>query len=174
MQQLVCMAEDPTPTAAEPVQMNLALERARRTAFVARFIVLREGKRTRAHRIIEGMDWDDRTTAEELCAQFRQVFVDNGDKLGPVDRDLRRAMAHADRVKPHRKEVIGNREIPYLVSHFIYEYQNRATTNFIDALFDYERSNALLFGDDGDQPKPGGWHLPRELLKARVRNSKAE
>ncbi len=126
------------------------LIRARRTAFVARFIVLRESKRTRAHRIIENMGWDDLTTAEELCERFRQVFVQNGDNMMPVERDLRRALGHASRS----------------LNFFIQEYASRSTANFIEALFDYERSNSLLFGND-EQPKPGGWSLPKELLRLK-------
>ena len=57
------------------------VNRARRTAFVARFIVLRESKRTKAHRIIEKMSWSDDTTAEELAMMFRQVFIENGDNM---------------------------------------------------------------------------------------------
>jgi hypothetical protein len=125
---------------------------ARRTAFVARFIVLRESKRTRAHRVIEMMRWDAETTAEELVTRFREIFIENGDNMTPVDRDLKRAYAHSQRS----------------LNHFISEYAERSTADFIEALFDYERSNKLLFGDDDDeQPKPGGWRLPQELLKAR-------
>jgi len=124
--------------------------RARRTAFIARFIVLRESKRTRAHRVIEMFEWDDLTTVEELSQTIRQAFVDNGDNMSPVDRDLRRAYAHSQRS----------------LNHFVREYAARATRNFIDALFDYERSNQLLFGND-EYPKPGGWRLPHELLRQR-------
>ncbi|MBN8548713.1 MAG: hypothetical protein J0M12_05320 [Deltaproteobacteria bacterium] len=131
--------------------------RARRTAFVARFIVLRESKRTRAHRVIEMMEWSDSTTAEELAAQFRQVFIDNGDNMTPVNRDINRALGHSSRS----------------LNHFISEYSERATTSFIDALWDYERSNVLLFGSD-DQPKPGGWRLPKELMKIRDGEGKAK
>lgn len=139
------LAISPPP---EKVIEDVSIIRARRTAFVARFIVLRESKRTRAHRKIETLAWRDETTAEELAARFRQIFIDNGDNMMPVDRDLRRALAHANRS----------------LNFFIEEYETRATTNFIDALFDYERSNTLLFGAD-EQPKPGGWRLPKELLK---------
>ncbi|MDC0357364.1 hypothetical protein OAO01_00980 [Oligoflexia bacterium] len=134
----------------EPSANETALIKARRTAFVARFVVLRESKRTRAHRVIEMMDWDLLTTVEELAERFRQIFIENGDNMVPVDRDLRRALAHADRA----------------LNHFIMEYEMRSTENFIDALFDYERSNQLLFGNE-EHPKPGGWRLPRELLKAK-------
>lgn len=127
-----------------------ALIKARRTAFVARFIVLREGKRTRAHRVIEMLTWSPNTSAEELANQFRQIFINNGDSMEPVERDIRRALAHA------------NRSLTY----FVNEYVARATECFIDALFDYERSNALLFVGD-EQPKPGGWRLPQELTKIR-------
>lgn len=129
---------------------ELLLLKARRTAFVARFIVLRESKRTRAHRVIEMLEWDDRTDIDTLAELFRTAFRENGDNMAPVERDLRRALAHASRS----------------INHFIREYSARATTSFIDALFDYERSNALLFGDD-EAPKPGGWRLPKELLKQR-------
>lgn len=53
--------------------------------------MLRESKRTRAHRVIEMMDWGDLTSAEELAERFRSAFVENGDNMMPVDRDLRRA-----------------------------------------------------------------------------------
>ncbi len=127
-----------------------ALVKARRTAFVARFIVLRESKRTRAHRVIEMMEWEPLTTIEELSERFRQAFIDNGDNMTPVDRDIRRALAHANRS----------------LNHFIAEYAKRSTLNFIESLVDYERSNELLFGDD-EYPKPGGWRLPHELLKQK-------
>lgn len=130
--------------------MEKAIVRARRTAFVARFIVLRESKRTRAHRTIEMMEWDDLTTVEELAARFRATFVENGDNLVPVDRDLRRAMAHSFRS----------------LKFFVEEYSLRATGNFIDALDDYARSNELLFVGE-DHPKPGGWRLPMELRKLK-------
>ena len=126
------------------------LVRARRTAFVARFIVLRESKRTRAHRVIELMEWEDSTSPEQLAEMFRKVFRENGDNMMPVERDLRRAIAHSSRS----------------INFFVREYAARATVNFIDSLFDYERSNSLLFGAD-DQPKPGGWRLPKELLRQK-------
>lgn len=125
---------------------ELALERARRTAFVARFIVLREGKRSRAHRKIEMLRWTPTTSAEELAATIREVFKQNGDKLGGVDRDLRRALGHATKT----------------LSHFVREYESRCSVSFVEALYDYERSNELLFGHD-ERPKPGGWRMPHEL-----------
>ena len=146
--------QNATPSNEDRARAEIALRRARRTAFVARFIVLREAKRTRSHRTIEMMEWDDDTSAEEMYERFRQVFVENGDNMGPVDRDLRRALAHASRS----------------IQHFVREYETRSTINFIDALFDYERSNHLLFGDD-EQPKPGGWRLAQELRKSRERES---
>ena len=131
-------------------QEELGLQQARRTAFVARFIVLRESKRTRAHRVIEMLNWSETTSAEELAETFRQVFIKNGDNMEPVERDIRRALAHASRS----------------LTYFVREYVARSTLSFIDALFDYERSNALLFGGD-EQPKPGGWRLPKELVKLK-------
>lgn len=132
---------------------ELALVQARRTAFVARFIVLRESRRTRAHRAIEKLAWSPKTTAEELAQSFRKAYTDNGDNMVPVDRDIRRALAHADRS----------------LKHFVEEYTARSTLDFIAALSDYERSNKLLFGDD-DHPKTGGWRLIQELIKERDQN----
>ncbi len=130
---------------------NLKIIEARRTAFVARFIVLREARRTRAHRNIEKMDWYIHTSAEELAERFRQAFIENGDNMVPVNRDIRRALAHAERS----------------INHFIGEYASRSTYNFIDSLCDYERSNKLLFGED-ESPKAGGWRLIQELLRERT------
>lgn len=129
--------------------------RARRTAFVARFIVLREGKRTKAHRVIELMEWEELTTVEELAGRIRQAFVDNGDVMMPVDRDLRRALAHSYRS----------------LKFFIQEYARRATCSFIAALEDYGFSNALLFSEQ-EQPRSGGWQLPHELKKIKAEREK--
>lgn len=116
-----------------------------RTAFVARFIVLREGRRSRAHRVIEAMEWNEATTAEDLYQMFREAFMANGDKLQPVDRDLNRALDHAK----------------CSATYFIEQYIGRATLNFHEALADYQRSNRLLFGDDDEEvPRSGGWRLP--------------
>jgi hypothetical protein len=134
-----------------------ALISARRTAFVARFIVLREGKRTKAHRVIEMMDWSESSTAEDLATRFRKAFTDNGDNMMPVDRDLKRAIAHSQRS----------------INYFVHEYAQRSTLSFIDALFDYERSNQLLFGAD-EQPKPGGWRLPKELIKIKAEQEREQ
>ncbi|RMD87845.1 MAG: hypothetical protein D6808_00760 [Candidatus Dadabacteria bacterium] len=134
---------------------ELAYIEARRTAFIARFIVLRESRRTRAHRKIEQMEWSRETTAEEVAEMFRQAFIENGDNMVPVERDIRRALAHADRS----------------LNHFIKEYASRATLNFIDALCDYERSNQLLFGED-EEPKSGGWRLAQELVREREKKRK--
>jgi len=124
----------------DPLQKNIAM----RTAFVARFIVLREGRRSRAHRIIEEMTWNDEATAEELYELFHDAFKKNGDKLQPVERDLKRALAHAGRS----------------LNFFIGQYTGRATHSFREALDDYEKSNALLFGEDSEEtPRTGGWRL---------------
>jgi len=114
---------------------------ALRTAFVARFVVLREGRRSRAHRLIEELSWPTSATAYDLYNLFRQSFIDNGDRLQPVDRDLRRALEHAERS----------------IDHFIDQYVDRATISFRQALADYGRSNQLLFGEDGEVPRTGGW-----------------
>ena len=122
--------------------------RAKRTAFVARFIVLREGRRSRAHRAIEDLSWDDLATAEDLYQMFRDAFLQNGDKLQPVDRDLNRALEHAH----------------CSVDYFVDQYIGRSTLSFKQALEDYERSNRLLFGDDPEEvPRSGGWRLPSDI-----------
>ncbi len=138
-------------------EMEKCIIRARRTAFVARFIVLREGKRTRAHRVIEMMEWEDLTTVEELATRFRNCFVENGDNMMPVDRDLRRAVSHSLRS----------------IKFFISEYSVRSSRNFVEALEDYARSNELLFGVD-EQPKPGGWRLPHEIKKLKATEGVAD
>jgi len=137
---------------SSPGEVDKSIIRARRAAFVARFIVLREGKRTRAHRVIEMMEWEDLSSVEEIAQRFRQAFLDNGDNMVPVDRDLRRALAHSYRS----------------LKFFISEYAHRATVDFIGALEDYGRSNELLFGAE-EQPRSGGWRLPHELRKLKER-----
>lgn len=92
-----------------------------------------------------------------------------------VDRDLRRALAHADRLNPLKsKEKNDIHESHFSLWPLIEEYNKRACSNFIEALFDYERSNKLLFGEEGDQPKLGGWRLPRELLKGKAAGAPKE
>ena len=120
---------------------------ARVTAFLARFIVLREGRRSRAHRIIENFEWDSETTAEDLASAIRGAFVQNGDKLGPVNRDIRRALEHAD----------------YSADYFESQFSERVFLTFQDALIDYEKSNRLLFDEGSEEaPRTGGWRLPAE------------
>jgi len=87
---------------------------------------------------------------EELAFRFRKAFEDNGDNMFPVDRDIRRAVAHSYRS----------------IKFFVSEYALRATVDFVEALIDYERSNQLLFSDD-EQPKPGGWRLPHEIRRIK-------
>lgn len=119
-----------------------------RTAFVAKFIVLREGKRSKAHRDIEKLRWNQETTAEELFKTFRESFKQNGDKLVTVDRDLKRALQHAN----------GS------ASFFIPQYLSRQTLSFREALEDYERSNELLFGcEESPVTKRSGWRLSNQL-----------
>ncbi len=125
-----------------PEKRRIAL----RTAFIARFIVLREGRRSKAHRVIETLCWRPESSAQDLYVMIREAFQKNGDKLGPVDRDLRRALEHAERS----------------VDHFIGQYCERATLSFRQALLDYIKSNQLLFGDDTagpEIPRAGGWRL---------------
>jgi hypothetical protein len=131
---------------ADPTLRRIAL----RTAFIARFIVLREGRRSKAHRIIEAMTWLRETGVEEIYQRIRQAFLENGDKLSPVDRDLKRALEHAERS----------------VDYFIEQYVARGTESFREALIDYEKTNALLFGESTDldptksnsaAPRTGGW-----------------
>jgi hypothetical protein len=69
----------------------------------------------------------------------------------PVDRDLRRSLAHSYRS----------------LKFFVKEYARRATLDFISALEDYGYSNELLFTDE-EVPRSGGWRLPRELKKIKA------
>ena len=116
---------------------------ALRTAFIARFIVLREGRRSRAHRAIEKLTWSESSTAYDLYVMIRNAFMANGDRLLPVDRDLKRALEHSERS----------------VEYFFDQYYQRASLSFRDALLDYRRSNQLLFGEDGEVPRKGGWRI---------------
>ncbi len=90
------------------------------------------------------MHWNTDTTADDLYREFRQAFITNGDKLQPVDRDLNRALEHAD----------------CSANYFVDQYADRVTLSFRESLEDYERSNRLLFGDDPEEvPRTGGWRL---------------
>jgi len=117
---------------------------AQRTAFVARFIVLREGRRSKAHRMIEEMAWTPETDAETLAKMFTAAFMMNGDKIQRFEKDLKKALMHA------------NNSANYHVDHYL----ERATENFKDAILDYERSNELLFDENSEEkPKSGGWQV---------------
>ena len=119
-----------------------------RTAFISKFVVLREGKRSKAHRDIERLTWSRNATAEDLCHAIRELFKLNGDKLSTVDRDLKRALQHAH----------GS------ASFFIPQYISRQTLSFKEALEDYERSNELLFGsEESPVTKRTGWRLSNQL-----------
>jgi len=126
------------------------LLKAKRAAFLARLIVLREGKKCKAHREIEQLEWDSLTTAEDLANKIASVFKRNTTSILSIQKDLKRALAHSDNS----------------AKYFANEYEKRSTTNFIDALKDYERSNELLFGDNSP-PKFGGWCLPDQLEKEK-------
>lgn len=121
---------------------------ALRTAFIARFIVLREGRRSKAHRMIEEMVWSDSASADDVLKMFRQAFIANGDKMQPVEKDLQKAFKHAKRS----------------AEYFIDQYLGRVTNSFSDALLDYSRSNSLLFsGESEESPGEGGWILPKNI-----------
>ena len=124
-----------------PQELLIAVTRA---AFISRFIVLREGRRSRAHRKIEKLAWTQETTAEEIYEKIRECFIENGDKLTPVDRDLRRALEHAKTAAPY----------------FISQYANRLTLNFRESLKDYQKSNSMFFeNEDSEALKTGGWRF---------------
>ena len=110
---------------------------AERTAFIARFIVIRENQRCKAHRILEKMDWQINTSAEELLERFKSAFLASGDSIKKVDKDLNQAI----------------RQAKHSADYFLEQYLNRATLNFKEALRDYKKSNRLLFGNDRDEIK---------------------
>lgn len=130
---------------------NLKLIQARRTAFVARFIVLRELRRAKAHRTIEVMEWEAHTTAEELYEKFYKAFQESKDNLSQAKSDLKKAMEH----------------VQNSFYHFVNEYSQRATLNFVAALQDFDYSNKLLFGDD--LPKNVAWRNPQEIQKELIK-----
>ncbi len=119
-----------------------------RTAFIAKFILLRESKRSKAHRSIEKLSWDKNASAKDLYNQFRAEFVRNGDKLLTVEKDLDRALMHAE----------GS------ANYFLKQYLSRECLSFKQALLDYERSNELLFGSSVcPNNKRKGWKLSTEI-----------
>jgi hypothetical protein len=132
----------------DPERRRVAL----RTAFVARFIVLREGRRSRAHRLIEKISWGPEASAQDLYDMFRKAFTDNGDRLEPVDRDLKRSLEHAERS----------------VDYFIQPYVDRSTLSFKAALDDYQKSNELLFGEGEPAPRSGGWRCSKSSAEHRA------
>ena len=136
---------------------SLELIKARRTAFIARFIVLRESKRSRAHGEIELLKWKEETTAEELVAIIANIFQSNNENMKSVTRDLERALSHASRS----------------MSHFVAEYVKRSTNSFVEALNDYNRSNVLLFGDDVDESLHG-WSSPTRISERLLKRSKQQ
>ena len=127
---------------------DLILIKARRTAFIARFIVLREQKPSHAHRQIELLEWKDNCTAEEVAQMLRDAYINNKDNIKNVDRDIKRALAHASRA----------------LKYFIDQYIQRATTSFLSALEDYQYSNKMLFGDL-EQPENKAWHSAAAIRK---------
>lgn len=138
------------------VRSRIAL-RAQRTAFLARFIVLRESRRSRAHRKIEELEWTDETSARDLAESMLRIFQDNGDRPSMVERDIQRALSHAER-------------LPFSLYQ---EYSARSTLSFVEALSDYERSNTLLFTEE-EGPRLVGWQPPgviRRVLDRQVRQT---
>ena len=134
---------------------SLELIQARRTAFIARFIVLRESKRSRAHGEIELLTWQAETTAEELAAIMASIFKSHKEDMKSANRDIKRALSHASRS----------------MSHFVAEYVKRSNESFAEALSDYNRSNLLLFGDEKNEDLHG-WSSPArvsERLQQRLK-----
>ena len=123
---------------------------ALRTAFVSRFIVLREEKKSRAHRAIEKLEWSKEETASGLFTRFKEIFDSCKDDETHAERDLVKALEHAERS----------------VDHFMEQYLGRATQSFADALRDHKRSNELLFGSGVSYvSSPIGWKVPKPKEK---------
>lgn len=110
---------------------KLALIRARRTAFVSKFIILRENKISRSHAILERLHWDDTTTYYDLYRAFYKILR-AFDKPLCFKKDLDKAKEHAKTLSPT----------------FVREYANRSGQSFLEALIDYEKSVYILFGAD--------------------------
>lgn len=115
---------------------------AMRTAFVSRFIVLRAQRRSRANRRLVQLTWTTTETAESLKEQFREILITHGEYKRKADRDLDNAYSFA----------VRSSEL-FCVSYF-----QRATTSFKDALYDFFRSNAMLFGEDSHKKCYTGWN----------------
>lgn len=139
--------EGPKPQQRDISDFDKSL--AFRTAFIARFIVVREGRRSRAHRAIEEMSWSEDASAEEVMNMFREAFIANGDRMSVVEKDLEKALKHAKRS----------------IEYFLEEYIGRSTNSFREALDDYVKSNILLFGLDEDVPRTGGWRFSEHLFE---------
>ncbi len=146
---LVAIRGPEGPNSEQREVSDLERRLAFRTAFIARFIVVREGRRSRAHRAIEEMTWSEDATAEEVLNMFREAFVVNKDRMSVVDKDLQKALKHAKRS----------------VEYFLEQYIGRSTTSFRDALDDYVKSNILLFGLNEELPRSGGWKFSEHLFE---------
>ncbi|MCS6960896.1 MAG: hypothetical protein NZT61_00120 [Deltaproteobacteria bacterium] len=103
--------------------------RAQRTAFVSKFIILRETKISPAHTVIEMLTWEDKTTYLELANAFEKIFKVTGrDKT--YLKDIKKAIEHAKN----------------LSIAFVNEYARRSGLSFLESLIDYEKSIFILFG----------------------------
>ncbi|MBL7662865.1 hypothetical protein JNK13_08960 [bacterium] len=129
---------------ADP-QTEMARKIALRTAFVARFIILRENRKSKVNKAIEDLSWSLDATVDEIYRVIRKTLTEAGDRTQIVDRDLKRAKAYSERT----------------VDYFIDQYLSRATTSFRDALADYQRSSELLGRDESIQKRSqrSGWRI---------------
>ncbi|MCS6892954.1 MAG: hypothetical protein NZO16_00045 [Deltaproteobacteria bacterium] len=105
--------------------------RARRTAFVSKFIILRENKVSRAHEIIEKLAWDDTDSHYTLAKAFEKIFNFFGEDKSYM-KDIEKALLSAKS----------------LSAAFIKEYATRSGKCFLEALLDHERSIFILFGSE--------------------------
>lgn len=115
-----------------------------RAAFLSKFILLRENKKSKAHREIEKEFWGPEETAQDLYAKFLCIFEKYKDNK--AKEDLKASLKYAKT----------------LIDYFVNQYSTRITLNFGDALRDYKRTHDLL---EENCLKPMGWKIPRNKSK---------
>lgn len=124
-----------------------AIIRAKRTAFVSKFIILREKKISQAHSIIERLLWNQKTDYQTLARVFKRIFKFFNDER-TYESDIKKASEYAKN----------------LPTYFIKEYDTRSGTSFLQALLDYEKSVFILFGSDYLKNLLG-WAPPSSLAR---------
>lgn len=104
---------------------------ALRNAFIARFIVLTNRRRSRANGLLKKLTWTEEVTAEQLAEIIKGIFVSANDFNETIEKDIAKSIEHAN----------------YSAIFFTEYYHQRSILSIKEAVEDYKRSNELLFGD---------------------------